>query len=160
MVGDRYAMSVTAQIMEHMLWPPEGAFRVDHPVVSEQFSEPRGKSLRLSKERQISVESQPAVAKGAPLLSFWHTACQLRAPFYFRFSPILWQFETSISRSLLPMHGVGYRCGKGTVASGTSATVDCLRPSPAEAKIWLFIKILVSSRIMTHSMPLKLPANI
>src|ERR1700687_5716660 len=51
--------------MEHMLWPPEGAFRVDHPVVSEQFSEPRGESLWLSKECQISVESELAVAKGA-----------------------------------------------------------------------------------------------
>ena len=65
MVGDGYAMSVTAQVVEHMLWPPEGAFRVDHPVISEQFSEPRGESLWLSKQRQISVESQPAVAKGA-----------------------------------------------------------------------------------------------
>ena len=65
MVGDRYAMSVTAQVVEHMFWPPEGTFRVDHPVVSEQFSEPRGESLWLSKQRQISVESQPAVAKGA-----------------------------------------------------------------------------------------------
>ncbi len=65
MVGDRYAMSVTAQIMEHMLWPSEGTFRVDHPVISEQFSEPRGESLWLSKQRQVSVEFQPAVAEGA-----------------------------------------------------------------------------------------------
>jgi hypothetical protein len=65
MVGDGYAMSVTAQIMEHMLWSPEGTFRVDHPVVSEQFSEPGGECLWLSKERQISMEFQPAIAKGA-----------------------------------------------------------------------------------------------
>jgi hypothetical protein len=26
MIGDRYAMSVTAQIMEHMVWPPKGRF--------------------------------------------------------------------------------------------------------------------------------------
>jgi hypothetical protein len=65
MIGDRYAMSVTTQIVKHMLWPSEGTFRVDHPVVSEQFSEPGGESLWLSKERQVSVESQPAVAKGA-----------------------------------------------------------------------------------------------
>ena len=51
MVRDRYAMSVTAQIMEHMLGPPEGTFRVDHPVLSKQFSEPRRESLLLSKER-------------------------------------------------------------------------------------------------------------
>ena len=46
MVGDRYAMSVTAQVVEHMFWPPEGTFRVDHPVVSEQFSEQAASDLR------------------------------------------------------------------------------------------------------------------
>ena len=65
MVGDRYAMGVTAQIVEHMLWSSERTFRVDHPVLSEQFSEPRRKSLWLSKERQVSMESQLAVTKGA-----------------------------------------------------------------------------------------------
>ncbi len=65
MIGDRYAMSVTAQIMEDMLWSSKRTFRVDHPVVSEQFSEPRRESLRLSKERQLSMEPELAVAKGA-----------------------------------------------------------------------------------------------
>ena len=50
MVGDGHAMSVTAQITEHMLWTSERAFRVDHPVLSEQWSEPRGKGFRLSEE--------------------------------------------------------------------------------------------------------------
>src|ERR1700676_596484 len=65
MVGDGYAMSVTTQIVENMRWPPEGTFRVDHPVVSEQFSEPGGESLWLSEKRQVSMEFQPAVAEGA-----------------------------------------------------------------------------------------------
>ena len=65
MVGDGYAMSVTAQIMEHMLWPPEGTIGVDHPVVSEQFSEPGGENLWLSEKRQVSMEFQSTVAEGA-----------------------------------------------------------------------------------------------
>ena len=35
MVGDGHAMGVTAQIVEHMFWAPEGMFRVDHPILSE-----------------------------------------------------------------------------------------------------------------------------
>ena len=65
MVGDRHAMGVTAQIMEDMLWSSERTFRVDHPVLPEQFSEPRRESLCLSEERQLSMESELAVAKGA-----------------------------------------------------------------------------------------------
>jgi hypothetical protein len=33
-VGDGYAMSVTAQIAEYILGASEGSFRVDHPVFS------------------------------------------------------------------------------------------------------------------------------
>src|ERR1700686_2745054 len=65
MVGDRHAMGVTAQIVEHMLGSSERTFRVDHPVLSEQFSEPRRESPWLCEERQLSMESQLAVAKGA-----------------------------------------------------------------------------------------------
>jgi hypothetical protein len=42
MVGDGHAMGVTAQITGHMLWASERTFRVDHPVLSEQRSLPRG----------------------------------------------------------------------------------------------------------------------
>lgn len=35
-VGDGYAMGVTAQIAEYMLRPSERWFRVNHPVLSEQ----------------------------------------------------------------------------------------------------------------------------
>src|ERR1700732_133688 len=47
-----------------MLWPSEGTLQVDHPVVSEQLSEPRGEGLRLRKGWQFCMEFQPAVAKG------------------------------------------------------------------------------------------------
>src|SRR6266446_2666015 len=37
MIGDRYAMGVAAQILEHILRATEGWLRVDHPLLSEQW---------------------------------------------------------------------------------------------------------------------------
>ncbi len=65
MVGDGHAMGVTAQITEHMLWAPEWAFRIDHPILSEQWSEPRSKGFRLSEELQVSMKGELAVLKSA-----------------------------------------------------------------------------------------------
>ena len=65
MVGDGHAMGVTAQITEHMLWASERAFRVDHPVLSEQWSQPRSKGFWLSEELQVSMKVELAVMKGA-----------------------------------------------------------------------------------------------
>src|SRR5580658_4966412 len=48
-----------------MLWAAEWSFGVDHPVLSEQRSQPRGERLWLSQGCQISMELQSAVAKGA-----------------------------------------------------------------------------------------------
>src|SRR5712664_2344386 len=64
MVGDGHAMGVTAQITEHMLWASEWTFRVDHPVLSEQWSEPRSKDFRLSQGLQVSMKGDLAVMKG------------------------------------------------------------------------------------------------
>jgi hypothetical protein len=36
MVGDGYAMSVPAQILEYVLWASKGSFGINHPVFSEQ----------------------------------------------------------------------------------------------------------------------------
>ena len=58
-------MGITAQITEHMLWSSEWTFRVDHPVLSEQWSEPRSKGFRLSEELQVSMKVELAVMKGA-----------------------------------------------------------------------------------------------
>src|SRR5205809_2341051 len=65
MIGDGYAMGITAQILEHILGATEGRFRVDHPVFSEQWSEPRSKGFRLSEELQVSMKVELAVLKGA-----------------------------------------------------------------------------------------------
>jgi hypothetical protein len=42
MVGDGDAVSVTAQILEHMLGAAEGQFAIDDPVLSKQWPEPSG----------------------------------------------------------------------------------------------------------------------
>src|SRR6267378_3173435 len=63
-VGDGYAMGVTAQIAEYMLRPSERWFRVDHPVLLEQWSQPGSKGFRLSEELQVSMKVELAVMKG------------------------------------------------------------------------------------------------
>src|SRR5260370_10779880 len=65
MVGDGHAMGVPAQITEHMLWASERTFRVDHPVLSEHWSQSRCKGFRLSEELQVSMKGELAVMKGA-----------------------------------------------------------------------------------------------
>jgi hypothetical protein len=64
MVGDGHAMSVTAQIAEHIFWASERTLCVNHPVLSEQWSEPRRKGSRLSEELQVTMKVEPAVTKG------------------------------------------------------------------------------------------------
>src|SRR5260370_14014789 len=58
-------MSVTAQITQHMFWASERAFRIDHPVLSEQWSQPSSKDFWLSEEFQVSMKVEFAVMKGA-----------------------------------------------------------------------------------------------
>jgi len=64
-VGDGHAMGVTAQIAEHIVWASERSFGVDHPVLSEQWSQPREKGLGLSEKFQVSMKAEPAVMKSA-----------------------------------------------------------------------------------------------
>ena len=61
MVGDGHAMSVAAQILQHILGTSEGAFRVDHPVFSEQQAQPGSKGFELGERCQSSREVQSAV---------------------------------------------------------------------------------------------------
>jgi len=48
-----------------MFWASERAFRIDHPVFSEQWSQPGSKGFRLSEELQVSMKAELAVMKGA-----------------------------------------------------------------------------------------------
>jgi hypothetical protein len=65
MVGDGHAMSVTAEILEHVLWATERWFCIDHPILSEQWSQPGSESLRQSERCQIPREAELAVPEGA-----------------------------------------------------------------------------------------------
>jgi len=56
MVGDGHAMSVAAQIVQHIFGATEGTFQVDHPVLSKQRPQPGGKDLGLRKKLQVSLE--------------------------------------------------------------------------------------------------------
>jgi hypothetical protein len=47
-VGDGYAVGITAEVVEHILRTTEGWFGVDDPMFSKQWPEPRGEDLRLS----------------------------------------------------------------------------------------------------------------
>ena len=48
-VGDGDAMSVGAEIAQHMFWPAERPLGVDDPVVTEQYSQPGGEGARFRK---------------------------------------------------------------------------------------------------------------
>jgi len=65
MVGDGHVMGVTAQIAEHILWPSERTLCIDHPVLSEHWSEPRRKGSGLSEELQVYMKVELALPKGA-----------------------------------------------------------------------------------------------
>src|ERR1700693_4565837 len=61
MVGDRHAVSVAAQILEHIVRAAERSFAIHHPVFSEQSSSPGGEGLGLGEQRQISVKVELAI---------------------------------------------------------------------------------------------------
>ena len=58
MIRDGYAVSITAEVVEHILGTTEGWFGVDDPMFSKQRPEPRGEGLRLSEWRQIAGKVQ------------------------------------------------------------------------------------------------------
>ena len=35
MVGDRDAVGIASQIMQHVFWPAERSLRIDHPILAE-----------------------------------------------------------------------------------------------------------------------------
>jgi hypothetical protein len=63
-VGDSYAMGVTAEIVQYILGTAEGWFGVDDPVSSEQWPEPGSEDLGLSEQCQIAGKVKLAMLKG------------------------------------------------------------------------------------------------
>ena len=63
-VGDGHAMSVAAEIAEHVLGAAERGFGVDDPIFPKQWPEPGGEDLSLSEDSQIAGEVQLPSLKG------------------------------------------------------------------------------------------------
>ncbi len=63
-VGNGDAMSVSAEIAQHVFWPAERPFGVDDPVVTEQYPQPCGEGARFRKRQEMSVELECAGMKG------------------------------------------------------------------------------------------------
>jgi hypothetical protein len=61
-VGDGYAMGVTAQIAEYMLRPSERWFRVDYPVLSEQWPQPGSYHLMRIPDMDYEIRCKAARA--------------------------------------------------------------------------------------------------
>ena len=64
MVGDGHTMGVTTQVLQHVLWPTQGALQVAHPILAEQRAQPGSKNLGQSEEFQISLEVELASLEG------------------------------------------------------------------------------------------------
>jgi len=62
-VGDSYAMGVAAEIVHDIFRPTEGAFQIDHPILSMKGPQPSGEDLGLCQKLQVSVEVQLAMLK-------------------------------------------------------------------------------------------------
>ena len=55
-VGNGDAMSIGAEITQHMFRSAEGRLGVDDPVVAEQYSQPCAEGVWLGKSQQAAVE--------------------------------------------------------------------------------------------------------
>ena len=77
-VGNGDAMSIGAEITQHMFRSAEGRLGVDDPVVAEQYSQPRAEGAWLGKSQQVAVEleltSMEGVAKSGDELAAEDTA--------------------------------------------------------------------------------------
>src|SRR5258706_9449443 len=60
MIGDRHAMRVAGQIVEHVIRPPERPFGVDHPVLAKKRSQERVTGLAFREWFEVSSENQLA----------------------------------------------------------------------------------------------------
>ena len=77
-VGNGDAMSISAEITQHMFRSAEGRLGVDDPVVAEQYSQPCAEGVWLGKRQQAAVEleltSMEGVAKSGDELAAKDTA--------------------------------------------------------------------------------------
>ena len=57
-------MGVAAQILQHVFRTTEGAFEIDHPVLSVEWPEPGGEGLGLSQRFQVSPKAELVAVEG------------------------------------------------------------------------------------------------
>ena len=74
-VGDGDAMSVIAEIAQHVFWPTERPFGVDDPVVTEQYPQPGGEGAGFREREELSVELE---CPGGKLSSIRRQTCRGR----------------------------------------------------------------------------------
>ncbi len=61
-IRDRHAMSISAEIGEHGLWPTERRFCIDNPVDLAERRQPFGEGSRVSQAPELTKEVQFASA--------------------------------------------------------------------------------------------------
>ncbi len=66
MVRDSHPMGVAAEIVQHIFGATEGAFQVDHPVLSKQWPQPSGEDLGFGEELEAFGKAQLAILEGLP----------------------------------------------------------------------------------------------
>jgi hypothetical protein len=65
MIGDGDAVRVAGQVVKHMLRPPEGAFGVDHPILTKERPEESMESFLCGEWLETAGKGESALTKGA-----------------------------------------------------------------------------------------------
>ena len=66
MVGDGDAVSVAAEILQHVLGSAEGWFGVDDPMFAEERTQPGREELGMGERRELSGQVQLAALESGP----------------------------------------------------------------------------------------------
>jgi hypothetical protein len=64
-VGDADTMGVRTEIAEDVLWSAEWSLRIDHPIVTEQASEPGSEAAWLSQRFEMAMELKVAIVESS-----------------------------------------------------------------------------------------------
>jgi len=64
-IGDGDAMGIASQVVEHMLRSPEGAFRIDHPILTKEGAEKGMKGFLPGQWLEAAGKREFALTKSA-----------------------------------------------------------------------------------------------
>ena len=65
MVGDGDAMGITGQVLEDMVWPTEGWFGIDDPILLKQRSQESAEILFIRQWQTLTEEGELSGAESA-----------------------------------------------------------------------------------------------